>query len=61
MIHSHTKLVPHPPVLRRAIGDSFKKLNPCVLRNPVIFRLLVVPLGQHTDYRPVYSGRIRPG
>ncbi len=43
-VHTHTKARPlfDPAIVRRAIGDSFKKLNPRVqVRNPVMFVVLV--------------------
>ena len=43
-VHTHTKASPlfDPHIVRRAIGDSFKKLNPRVqVRNPVMFVVLV--------------------
>ena len=43
-VHTHTKASPlfDPHIVRRAIGDSFKKLNPrAQLRNPVMFVVLV--------------------
>jgi K+-transporting ATPase ATPase B chain len=43
-VHTHTKARPlfDPAIVRRAIGDSFKKLNPRTqVRNPVMFVVLV--------------------
>ena len=43
-VHTHTKASPlfDPHIVRRAIGDSFKKLNPrAQVRNPVMFVVLV--------------------